>query len=137
MIIYLDENLPFHLADGLNSLNAPLNLRNQANIEVKSISQEFKRGVKDEDWIPIAGRQNAVAITMDIKIHKSRHQRKLCEEYGLGLIFFRLPKGGLSYWEMVRGIVNKWEQIVEICTREKTPFAYRFSPKKPKLDKLN
>jgi hypothetical protein len=75
MIIYIDENLPPQLAEGLNKLQEPLNKRNRTDFQVKSIKMEYGEGVKDETWIPIAGQQGAVAITRDYKIQTTRHQK--------------------------------------------------------------
>jgi len=49
MIIYIDENLPPQLADGLNKLQEPLNRRNKTEFEIKSIKSVFGEGVKDEE----------------------------------------------------------------------------------------
>lgn len=37
MIIYIDENLPPQLAEGLNKLQEPLNRKNTTDYEIKSI----------------------------------------------------------------------------------------------------
>jgi len=136
MIIYIDENLPPQLADGLNKLQEPLNKRNNTHFEIKSIKTVFGEGVQDETWIPIAGSENAIAITRDIKIQTTRHQKALCEDYGLGVFFFSMPSGGLTYWQIVKTIIDKWEEILNKVNLTNTPFAYRFSIRSSKFDKL-
>jgi hypothetical protein len=137
MIIYIDENLPPQLADGLNKLQEPLNRRNKTNFEIKSIKTVFGEGVQDEDWIPIAGNEKAVAITKDFKIQTTRHQKELCENYGLGIFFFVMPKGGLNYWQIVKFIIDKWEEILKKIEENKAPYAYRFSIRSSKFEKLD
>ena len=112
MVIYIDENLPPQLAEGLNKLQEPLNKRNRTDFFVRSIKIDFGEGVKDETWIPIAGAQKAVAITRDLKIQTTRHQKTLCKEFGLGIKFFSIPSGGLSYWQMVKTIIDKYENAL-------------------------
>ncbi|HNW73150.1 MAG TPA: hypothetical protein PKN44_05940 [Bacteroidales bacterium] len=136
MIIYIDENLPPQLAEGLNKLQEPLNKRNNTDFEVLSIKNAFRSGVKDEEWIPSAGINNAVAITRDYKIQTTRHQKALCQEYGLGIFFFSMPSGGLNYWQIVKTIVDKWEEINKLISQTPTPFAYRFSVRSTKIEKL-
>jgi hypothetical protein len=51
MKIYIDENMPPHLAEGLSILEKP----NNEGIEVYSIQKEYGRGIQDEDWIPQVG----------------------------------------------------------------------------------
>jgi len=136
MIIYIDENLPPQLAEGLNKLQEPLNKRNKTDFHVRSIKIDFCEGVKDETWIPLAGQQNAIAITRDFKIQTTRHQKTLCKEFGLGIIFFSIPSGGLSYWQIVKTIIDKWEDILKCIEETKTPFAFRFSIRSSKFEKL-
>lgn len=122
MIIYLDENLPHHLAEGLDKLQQPLNKRNNTDFEVKSVASVFGRASADEDWIPRAGSQKAIAITCDSKIRSNKHQKKLYEENGLGMFFF---PGGIRYWDIVRILVDKWEDILKCISSTRAPFAYK------------
>jgi hypothetical protein len=137
MIIYIDENLPPQLADGLNKLQEPLNRRNKTNYEIKSIKSVFGEGVKDEDWIPKAGEEKAIAITKDFKIQTTRHQKSLCENFGLGVFFFSMPSCGLNYWQIVKSIIDKWENILKKIEISEAPYAYRFSIRSSKIDKLD
>jgi hypothetical protein len=75
MIIYIDENMPPTLAEGLNILQEPENIRSGILVEVKSIKTVFGKGIKDEDWIPLAGKQEACIITQDYNIQRTRHQK--------------------------------------------------------------
>ena len=136
MIIYIDENMPPQLAAGLHILQHPLSLRENIEVEVKSIKTVFGAGTKDEDWIPLAGQQGACIITQDYNILRTRHQKALCEEHQLGMFFFRPPsKNGLTYWEMVEMCIEKWPDILKIARREAKPFAYRCSLRK-KFERL-
>jgi hypothetical protein len=136
MIIYIDENMPPTLAAGLNVLQEPENIRSGIFVEVKSIKTVFGKGAKDEEWIPLAGKQEACVITQDYNIQRTRHQKALCEENKLGLFFFRPPsKTGYSYWQMVELCIANWQQIVKIAAKEVKPFAYRCSARKP-LEKI-
>ncbi len=131
MIIYIDENMPPPLAQGLHVLQQPLNARNNTNIEVKSIKTVFGAGTKDEDWIPLVGQQGACVLTQDYNIQRTRHQKALCEAHQLGLFFLCPPsKTGLAYWDMVRLCVERWSQLLRIIDREQRPFSYRCSVRK-------
>lgn len=135
MIIYIDENLPPQLADGLNKLQEPLNKKNKTDFEVMSIKSVFGEGAQDEDWIPIAGGQKAITITQDFKIQTTRHQKELCENYGLGIFFF--SSKGLKYWQIVTTIINKWEDILKKIESSSAPYAYRFTVRGSKIEKLD
>lgn len=135
MIIYIDENLPPQLAEGLNKLQDPLNKKYRTDFEIKSIQAVFGKGVQDEEWIPILGQEKSVAITQDFKIQTTRHQKELCEGFGLGVFFF--CSKGLTYWQIVKTIIDKWEIILKTIETSKAPYAYRFTVRSSKMEKLD
>jgi len=59
----------------------------------------------------------------------------LCETFGLGIFFFSSKE--LTYWQMVTTIINKWENILKIIGSSKAPYAYRFSVRSSKIEKLD
>jgi hypothetical protein len=66
MIIFTDENLPPKLARGLSLLESA----NTDAFDVHSIIDYFKKGSRDEEWIPEVGRLGGVVITQDHNIHR-------------------------------------------------------------------
>ena len=139
MIIYIDENMPAVLAEGFDLLQGPENVRWQLKkpIRVKSIKRVFGQGAKDEEWIPSIGNEGGCIITQDYNINRIKHQRVLCEQYKLGMIYFRPPsKNGFTYWEMLQLLVKHWQQIIKIATKEKRPFAYRISARSSRPEKM-
>ncbi|ESU19038.1 hypothetical protein FCR2A7T_24520 [Flavobacterium cauense R2A-7] len=134
--IYIDENLPKQLAHGLNTLQQPQNLRDGLEIEVLSISDEFGKGALDEDWIPKVGAENGIVITQDSRIQSQKHQRELYLKSGVGILFLNPPsKNGFSYWDMVKKLIEEWDNIKTIVKKNKTPFAFRGSSSR-KFEKM-
>lgn len=128
MTIYIDENMPPHLARGFDIIQKPLSIKMAKKIEVKSIKDVFGEGAQDELWIPIAGEEGACVITQDYNIRRIKHQRELCEKYNLGMFYFRPPsKQGFQYWDMITLVVKHWLQIMKTCIKEERPFAYRIT----------
>jgi len=126
--IFIDENLPPQIARGLNILQQPQNAKDEMKIEVISIKDHFGEGAKDEEWIPEIGKKHGIVITQDYRIQSLRHQRELYKQHGVGILFFSPPsKAGFAYWEMVKQVVNRWEEIKTIVRKNKPPFAYRCS----------
>jgi PIN like domain len=119
--IYLDENLSEYVAQALNFLNKGY----FRDIQVYSTKEKFGKGVADEIIIPGIGKEDAVLITRDININKTRFQFDLCKQNKIGIFFLTLPKGQNKHWEMVRLLVEKWEDIVDKAVNERKPFAYR------------
>ncbi len=127
MKIYIDENMPPQLAEGLSILEKP----NNEGIEVYSILKEYGRGISDEDWIPQVGQVNGIVITQDSKMQRIKSQYELLRNYKLG-IFYLIPpnKKGYTYWEMVEKVVVNWLKIKELIRRHKPPFAFRITSRK-------
>lgn len=138
MIIYFDENMPQRFAEGFQLLQEPLIVKFQYSkkVFVKSIKSEFGQGVRDEIWIPQAGKNEACIITQDYKINRIRHQRELCEQHGLGMFYFRPPsKNGFSYWEMVSLVTKNWPAILNLAISEPKPYSFQVTSRKG-LDKM-
>ncbi|MGI6574159.1 MAG: hypothetical protein ACOX19_12385 [Fermentimonas sp.] len=76
-------------------------------------------------------------ITQDYNIQRKKIQRKLVEEYDLGMVYIRPPsKTGFQYWELVKLIVKHWEQIIEIALKEQKPFSYRITARGGRPEKI-
>jgi hypothetical protein len=136
-VIFIDENLPQQLAEGLNILQQPLNLKEGVEIEIKSIKKEFGQGEQDEDWIPKVGKLKGIVITQDTRIQSQKHQKELYQKEGVGMLFMSAPsKTGWSYWEMVKQLIERWDEIKTIVIKNKPPFAFRCSAR-TKFEKLD
>jgi hypothetical protein len=130
--VYIDENLPPQIARGLHILQEPLNEKEKMTVHVHSIKESFGQGAADETWIPQIGKVNGIVITQDYRIQTIRHQRELYKQHGVGVFFFSPPsKHGFLYWEMVKQIIERWENMKTIFRKHKTPFAYRCSARTP------
>lgn len=131
MEIYLDENLSEYIADALTSLSKG----HFREVLIFSTKIKFGKGVADEKIIPAIGQSGGILITKDININRTRMQYQLCAQYNLGVFFLKLPKGNDKHWDIVKLMVNSWEEIVEIVRYEKKPFGYDI-PLRGKMRKL-
>jgi hypothetical protein len=120
MVIYLDENLSEYVADALNLLNKGY----FDDVEVHSTKKVFKQGVPDEVLIPKIGEKKGYLITRDFQIQKTRLQFDLLSKNGVGAFFIKLPKGMSRHWELVKLLINHWEEIID-SVRTGKRFAYR------------
>ena len=131
MTIYLDENLSEYVAEALNALSKGY----FPNIVVSSTKRVFGRGEADEVIIPKIGEEGSILITKDFNIKKTQFQFDLCQQYGLGVFFITLPKGQDKHWELVKLLINNWEEIAQKSMRDRRPFAYRLRGK-GKMERL-
>ena len=128
--IFLDENLSEYVADALNSLNKGY----FKEVIVYSTKIKFGKGVTDETIIPAIGNSGGILITKDLNIHRTRIQYQLCKEYKIGIFFIKMPKGLDRHWEIVKLLINSWEEINEKIKMEKHPFGYEI-PLRGKMKK--
>ena len=129
--VYMDENLSEYVADALNSLNKGY----FKNVIVYSTKTKFGKGEVDEVIIPAIGNASGILITRDLNIHKTRLQYQLCEAYKIGIFFLKMQKGMNKHWEIVKLLINSWEEIIDRIVKEKKPFGYEI-PVKGKMKKL-
>jgi hypothetical protein len=134
MKVFIDENMPAALAQGLSHLVKP----RFPDVEVLAIKEYFSQGIQDDQWIPKVGQLKAIVITQDFSIHSSKELRNLYMEHEVGLFFLKPPsKTGYKYWEMVVKVISLWEQIMKIASHDHPPFAYRNSAGTNKFEKFN
>ena len=129
MIIYLDENFPPHLAKGFQILQHPEGLKSGKGMEVRYIPTTFSRGIKDLDWIPKLGKENACVITKDLNIGRRKQELEMYQACGLGVFFLKghSRKQPLNTWETVQALAKQWSEIARIVHEEKRPFGYAFN----------
>lgn len=123
--VYIDENIAPQMAHAFSAVQSHLNKEEKRQIEVFSIKEKFGKGALDEEWIPKVGKEHGIVITQDRRIQQCRHQQELYKAHGVGIIFLKAQKGGMSFWDMFKHLVKWWDEIKRICVRNKTPFAYR------------
>jgi len=130
MKIYLDENMSPNLCHGLQAFQKALNAELKVPIVVLSMQEQFGRGADDEDWIPLVGKEKGMAITWDFNLMRTRHQRALCEQHGVGLVIIRAPskKVGMRFWEQVKLLVKYWEDVVKVASKKSGHFHYELKP---------
>lgn len=128
---FLDENLSEYVAQALNFLNKGY----FRDVQVFSTKEKFCKGAADEEIIPKIGKERGILITRDINIYKTQLQFDLCKNHNLGIFFIKMPKGMDKHWEIVKTLINNWEEIIFKVQKENFPFAYRIKIR-GKMEKL-
>jgi hypothetical protein len=118
--IYLDENLSEHVAGALNLLNKGY----FPYLLVHSTKVKFGKGAADEEIIPVIGKTGGTLITKDINFHRTAMQYQLCRQYKLGVFFLKLPKGQDRHWEIVKLLINNWEEMAKLTNEKNMPFGF-------------
>jgi hypothetical protein len=133
--LYVDENIAPQLARSFNIIQEHLNLEEKRPIEVLSIKDVFGEGALDEDWIPKVGSEGGVVLTYDRRIQTARHQKELYIQHGVGIIFLKAQKNGMTFWNTFKHLVHWWDAIKSIIRKNKTPFAFRQPGKNKRFEK--
>jgi|SRR5690625_642419 len=134
MIIYMDENIPKHLAEGFHILQNPEGIKSGYPLKVKYIPTDFGKGALDKDWIPKLGELKACVITRDLNINRRKHEIELYKKSEIGVFFLKgaSKKAGLSVWEMVKILSKHWNDISKAVHENNRPFAYEVTYRKLK-----
>lgn len=122
--IYIDENMPKQLASAFNIIQTHLNKKEKKVIEVYSM-KDIDEGASDIEWFENLKDKNAIILTQDRNIQRHKHERKAYEENGIGIIFFKHHKGGMTFWNTFKHLVKFWPDIKQICRKNKLPFAFK------------
>ncbi len=123
--VLVDENLSESLADGLNSIQSPLD----NGIKVVSMATIFGKGTQDDVWIPSWGKKEGIFLTQDINITRTRHLAELLKQHQLRAFFLCVPNK-TSYWARVRVLIKHWPDIVEVIKTKRKPYNYLVTPNK-------
>ena len=118
MDFYFDENLPLRVANAINALEEG----EEDNIYHTEIA--FERSIKDPDLYRKIKEKNGILVTNDLKMLTRKTEYDLIHSLEITVIFISLPSGA-SFALRYRTIINKWEEIKQICRKNKHPFLCR------------
>jgi predicted nuclease of predicted toxin-antitoxin system len=123
MRFLFDENCPIHLANGIKHLEQG-NHKSKHQSEVLYILDFVGKGSspEDEEVIKIAGKQKAIIVTQDEDFKRIKHYRQSYIEHNVGVIFYKSPSGGMTYWEVVKSFIKTWEEMKKELSKLQPPF---------------
>lgn len=113
MDFYFDEQLPKVIADALNVLES-----REGENRVLSTEAEFGKGVKDIDLFEKLKDVNGILVTHDLKIITRRNEFSLIKQLGISVFILSLP--GANFQLQYQTIIGKWEEIKQLCRKNKS-----------------
>lgn len=125
MRIFFDENLSEHVAQGINLLNK----KYYPNIEVVSTKVAIRPEASDPEVIDFVSQEQGIIVSRDKGIAKTQTYYELCREKNVAVIIFKLPTGYDCLWNMVKLIINEWDEIIEYINTLKPPFYLSVTPR--------
>ena len=126
MIFIFDENLPPSITEALAIFQKRLNKRYKTNHKAEHITNLFKTGTKDPDFIPKIP-SDGILITMDIGQQRKWQEKILIEQEMMNVIYYR-SKQNLTYWKLVLLFINSWQDVLEKAESLPKPFLVRYKP---------
>lgn len=124
MKIIFDENYSQKLAEGLNLLEQG-NKKEKNKLEVTHIVKiTGKMGTEDEKVVEIAGKNNGIIVTLDKDFKRIKHLHNLYKKFNVGVIYYKTSNDNIGYWNMVKSIITRWEEVKNKIDSETVPFAY-------------
>jgi len=96
-------------------------------------SDHWAKGAPDTQWIPAASRAEWCIVTSDCL--KRPHERAaLREERGRVIV---LATQNLSFWDQVKLVIKRWEDIEKVVRKKKPPYILRFTARSRQPQQLS
>ncbi len=113
MKFLFDENLSPRLAQALEVLGE----------EVVHITELCPKGTQDTKWLELAGAEDMIAVSRDQAILRRPNELSALRQNKVGLFLVFGKKRGA--WDQVVQIITHWEQMKDLASKARRPFAYR------------
>lgn len=123
MRFLFDVNLSQHMVRGIAMLEKA-NRKSPRQGEIHHAIDFLPQDAIDRAVIEQAQKLDAIVITQDQKFGRIEHEYTVLKEFKVGVVYWKPPKGGLSYWDMVTVFINKWEDLKLVISQHKNPSAY-------------
>ena len=112
MHLIFDANLPRNLSKGLAKLEEG-NKKSPNPAIVGHVYDHMAENATDEEIIITAGQKEWIVITQDLGFGRIEHEFILLKQHKVSVVFFKPPKKGFCYWDMVKTFIEKWEELKE------------------------
>lgn len=122
MLFVFDENLPHHLAEGLNKLEEG-NTKSPNKVVVKHALEISPKGSTDEDLIAKIGQLQGILFTQDKDFKNKKHYYSLYKTHNIGIVIYTIQNKDI-YWDKVVSFVKNWEEIKHKVCKSEIPFVF-------------
>ena len=106
LLFYFDENFSSSIARALNIL-----VETESNIEIKSTSDVFGKGIKDVDLIPKIAKNKGILITHDRKMASRKAEKELLDTLKVSTVF--VNTANQKYWDQLQMIIKYWPKLLK------------------------
>lgn len=104
----MKSSLTFLLDEDLASKSVLAALR-EAGLDVTSVPEQFGKGCKDVDWLPVAGERGYVVLTKDKAMRRTPLEVAAVRDARVH--YFSLTRGNLTAAQMATAILKAVSQI--------------------------
>lgn len=111
-VLYLDENL-------CNS-QAILETLQKLRVRFERHLAHFRRGILDEEWLPLVGSKGWILLTTDKRIRYNFLERRALQLHGIREFVF--TSGNMSGQEMSVALEAALPKMRRLCRKFKPPF---------------
>lgn len=126
MLFVFDENFSKNLAAGLHLLEQS-NPASKIQVEVMAAEIFMRRkGATDPELYEAVGKVNGVVFTKDKDFRQIKLLEKVIKENRAKVLFFKHSKKMVFFWDILKAIIDRWEDLKEELDKEAPPYVYEF-----------
>ncbi len=123
MRLFVDEDFGRGIPEALRALQMGEGVQYVRRAFRRGIKHgKFPDGVKDEHWIPFAGRGGWLVLSSDTGILDADTQRELWISENVGVVF--LTTGQENRVKVMQLLLRKWDWFETVDKKQRRPFAY-------------
>jgi len=78
----------------------------------------------DDEWLSIAGANNWIVLTQDLKFHLIEHEIAAVQQHAVGCFYF--PSSNYGLWETLCSFLKFHKRVIEKASEKNGPYIYEF-----------
>lgn len=126
MLFVFDENFSKNLAAGLHLLEQS-NPASKIPVDVMAAEIFMRRkGATDPELYEAVGKVKGVVFTKDKDFRQIKLFEKVIKENKAKVLFFKHSKKMVFFWDILKALVERWEEVKEKLNNDAPPYIYEF-----------
>lgn len=117
LTLYFDRNFGKRIPYALSRMNPPMEIRWHDG-------ERFPQNMPDDQWLEIAGKNNWIVLTQDLKFHLIDHEIAAVRQHQVGCFYF--PSSNYGIWKTTCAFIRFHQRVLALASEVPRPFIFEF-----------